>query len=124
MKNVTRELNRAMTAAELITELEGLPEDTPVLFCCDYGDHCHTQQALPIQQIEVVSASRLGESGYSQSGIALSREDEDDSSYYCAACDEMYVVPVCPKHGTRNICENGEPAPDAETEDTQVVILQ
>lgn len=124
MTKVTRELNRAMTVGDLIAELEGLPEDTPVLFCCDYGDHCHTTQALPVKQIEVVQASRLGESGYSQSGIALSREDEDDSGFYCAAYNDVYTVPVCPKHGTRNVCEDGEPAPDAETEETQVVILQ
>jgi hypothetical protein len=124
MTKVTRELNSAMTVADLIAELEGLPEDTRVLFCCDYGDHCHTTQALPVRGIEVVSASRLGESGYSQSGIALSREEEDGDGYYCAACDEVYTVPTCPKHGTWNVCENGEPAPDADTEETQVVILQ
>lgn len=124
MTKVTRELQRAKTVGDLIAELEGLPEDTPVLFCCDYGDHCHTQQALPVHEIEVVPANRLGESGYSQSGIALSREEEDESGYYCAACDEVYTVPTCPKHGTRNVCENGEPALDDETEGAQVVILQ
>lgn len=124
MKKVTRELSRAWTVADLRTELEGLPEDTPVLFVCDYGDHCHTQQALPVRGIEVVQASRLSESGYSQSGIALSCEEEDDSGYYCPKCENEWSSPTCPRCGGRCVTEDGEPAPDAETDVAQVVILQ
>jgi hypothetical protein len=61
-----------MTVADLIAELQDLDEDLPVLFVCDYGDHCHTSQALPVESLGVIGVSHLYDSAYSQSGVALS----------------------------------------------------
>ena len=40
----------------------------------DYGDHCHTTQALRIHEAR---ASKLGTSGYSDSGLAVLDEDSE-----------------------------------------------
>jgi hypothetical protein len=75
-------LQNAMTVGQLRKELEGLPDDAVVLYVCDYGDHCHTQQALPISEIADLGCDeRIEESAYSSSGLCLltiNDEDEDD----------------------------------------------
>jgi hypothetical protein len=77
-QTIDRKVKNALTVGELITELQGYPEDAPVLFVTDYGDHCHTQQALPIEAIEEWPISTIGTSGYSHSGIAFNEPDEDE----------------------------------------------
>jgi len=71
-------LARTMTVEQLINELRFHPSDTPVVFACDYGDHCHTQQALRPKDVDLVDASLVVSSGYSQSGFAVDDEPEDD----------------------------------------------
>ena len=67
---------------ELIEQLQGAMEeygpDVEVVCTADYGDHCHTEQALPLRG--EVSERKVHESGYSNSGWALNDEnaDEDD----------------------------------------------
>ena len=75
---VERKLGRALTVEDLIAELEQYPKDARVVFACDYGDHSHTDQALPIENVEELTGAVLYESGYSQSGLAIREMDEDD----------------------------------------------
>ena len=47
------------------------PEAVP-LFVLDYGDYCHTQQALPVTEVRgLEEAEVIQESAYSKSGLAL-----------------------------------------------------
>lgn len=68
-----------LTVRELREALEDEEDDAHVVLVADYGDHCHTQQALPIMDVTV---TKMKESGYSASGWAVldaeSRYDEDD----------------------------------------------
>ncbi len=70
---ISRKLSNALTVEELIDELQNYPKDAKVVFACDYGDYCHTQQALPIETCDEIDLSneRIEESGYSRSGLAL-----------------------------------------------------
>lgn len=71
--------NSGMTVGDLIERLQQLDAEAPVFFVCDYGDYCHTQQALPVNDVEVKQSSQFEtDSGYSNSGIALKREHDDD----------------------------------------------
>jgi hypothetical protein len=82
MNDVQRILERGMTVADLIEELKTFEPDARVVFTCDYGDMCHTQQALPVESINRVKEyQRIEESAYSKSGIALQDFNEDH-------CDE------------------------------------
>jgi hypothetical protein len=72
-----RELRNALTVKQLIETLEGEDPDAIVVFACDYGDHSHTQQALPVESAEMLY-DKIRESAYSQSGLAICDEDEDD----------------------------------------------
>lgn len=68
-----------MTVNDLICELQYLADngegDKEVYFGCDYGDYCHTEQALPVKYVE---EGKLCESGYSRSGKAFKSSDYDD----------------------------------------------
>ncbi len=74
---VTRVLGQTMTVADLREVLADCPDDAAVVLVCDYGDRCHTQQALTIQEC-VMADGELVDSGYSQSGIAYRAYDEMD----------------------------------------------
>ena len=87
MSTVERKLSHGTTVADLIAELEGLPQDAVVLFACDYGDYVHTQQALPVSEVIACNSNRLEESGYSRSGIALREESDDDENEEAAQDD-------------------------------------
>lgn len=71
-------LERGMTVEDLIYELKGYPPGTRVVFACDYGDHCHTDQALPIATVEALypDEHQLYISGYSQSEVAIRELNE------------------------------------------------
>ena len=43
---IDRALARGMTVAQLIEALQDMPDDAVVVFGSDYGDICHTEQAL------------------------------------------------------------------------------
>lgn len=78
MSDVKRVMQRAMTAKQLIEQLEDMDPEAAVFFVCDYGDHCHTEQALPVKDVEEVTESALEESAYSNSGVAMRRDDDED----------------------------------------------
>ena len=77
---VQRTLGGALTVGELIEILQGCPEDARIVFTCDYGDYGHTQQALPVRAVGSLDeqGGTLQPSGYSQSGLAISRSDDED----------------------------------------------
>ena len=77
---------KTITVAELIAILQDEDPDARVIFSTDYGDHCHTQQALPLRgrTCEVL----VRESGYSTSGFALVDEDCERPR----ATDETFLV--------------------------------
>lgn len=68
-----------MTVNDLICELQYLADngegDKEVYFGCDYGDYCHTEQALPVKYVE---EGKLRKSGYSRSGKAFESSDDDE----------------------------------------------
>lgn len=101
-----RTLENALTVGELIEELKMVDPAARVVFACDYGDICHTQQALTVETIdELAEDEALKESGYSKSGIAIESREID---WYCEACDEDFTIPDCPQCGTECRNEEGE----------------
>lgn len=67
---------RTITVATLRRLLENEDDDALVVFTADYGDICHTPQALPLRgRIEEVTIEK---SGYSHSGYAIVDADEED----------------------------------------------
>lgn len=67
---------RTITVAQLLEALEGEDPEALVVFSTDYGDYCHTQQALPLKgELEEVE---IKESGYSNSGFAIIEEEDRD----------------------------------------------
>ena len=81
---IDRALDRGMTVAQLIEALQDMPEDAVVVFGSDYGDICHTEQALVVGQVDEIdpSTERLETSAYSHSGIAI------ESIVDAAECDD------------------------------------
>lgn len=75
MSKVQRVVASGMTVARLRDKLEGCPDEAVVVFVCDYGDHCHTPQALPVCSVE--EEGRLYETAYSESGVALRDEGDE-----------------------------------------------
>lgn len=75
---IRRVLESAMTVAELIEELESLPGNCRVVFACDYGDHSHTQQLLPVETADEYDpdVEAIEETGYSRSGLEVLEREE------------------------------------------------
>jgi len=84
-----------MTVRDLMEELEGMDPDSAVVFTCDYGDHCHTQQALPVESVDQVYGSDFRESAYSKSGIAIVQDDREDYGEVPEDETEEGCMPVC-----------------------------
>jgi len=82
------------TVGDLIRELQDFDPDSKVVFGIDYGDHCHTEQALPIEQAEAIPASRLSDTAYSNSGVCIRDEDDagDEEHESIEQSDELPVV--------------------------------
>jgi hypothetical protein len=70
---INRTLAGGMTVAQLIEALQDMPEDAVVVVGSDYGDICHTEQALVVRRVEELddATERLETSAYSHSGIAI-----------------------------------------------------
>lgn len=77
-REIVSRINSAFTKKQLLEELEFIDDDALVLFVCDYGDHHHTQQALPVSEAEEMLVRDLSTSAYSHSGVALPDDDPDD----------------------------------------------
>jgi hypothetical protein len=90
-------LDRGMTVAQLIEALQDMPEDAVVVFDSDYGDICHTEQALLVSRVEELDneTERLETSAYSHSGIAVKPivdATEADGAEASVAEDANHVV--------------------------------
>lgn len=81
MTSINNAIQNGLTVSDLMDTLKGMDDDAIVLFVCDYGDHCHTQQALPINDVEQSDTMNLYSSAYSKSGIAKTRDSEDEDRY-------------------------------------------
>ena len=70
---IDRTLAGGLTVAQLIEALEDLPDDAVVVFGSDYGDICHTEQALVVGRVDEIDSGteRIETSAYSHSGIAI-----------------------------------------------------
>ena len=78
-RKTQRTLNHGITVAVLIETLRDFERDAVVLFTCDYGDYCHTRQALPVISVDPLDEQEcIKESGYSQSGLAIGNYDETE----------------------------------------------
>ena len=84
-EDLPRFLENCMTVGDLRAMLEDFDNDSKVLLTSDYGDHHHTEQALPIESVELLDEDPfrcLAPSGYSQSGVAIQEtyndEEEDE----------------------------------------------
>ena len=87
MNKIEQVLNRGLTAAQLIEALRDMSAEAVPLFVLDYGDYCHTQQALPVTEVRgLEEAEVIQESAYSKSGLAL--EEVDDDEKYTAAAEK------------------------------------
>jgi len=76
---IDRVLEDGLTVAQLIEALRQMPDDAVVVFGCDYGDICHTEQALVVRKVdELDPGTRLETSAYSNSGVAIERLDDED----------------------------------------------
>ena len=77
-RSIQRKMDRATTVADLIEELQNYPQDALVFFGCDYGDICHTEQALPVHTVaELEDDEVLEESAYSKSGLAIEKLEDN-----------------------------------------------
>lgn len=91
---IERKLQNCMTVADLKLQLESLDPDAKVLFVCDYGDYCHTQQALPVEQIYEGDEpqEQLVKSAYSKSGLALVDDEDDEGEVPSEYEQQNFVV--------------------------------
>ncbi len=94
---IDRVLAHGMTVAQLIEALQDMPEDALVVFGSDYGDICHTEQALVVRRVEELddATERLEASAHSHSGIAIEPivdAAEADDAESSAAEDANRVV--------------------------------
>jgi hypothetical protein len=80
-----------MTVADLIAALVDFDPKAEVMLTSDYGDHCHTEQALEIEDVEEVA---LEKSGYSATGWAVPSDEEDEDD------DEEEEAPRAKKRRT------------------------
>jgi len=65
-----------MNVSELIEELKKMPQDLPVCFSYDYGDHTHTHVA---PEVDAVERSQVVYSGYHEKWkLVESDEGEQD----------------------------------------------
>ncbi len=88
-----RNFRTAMTVAELIEALQDCDPDAIPLFTVDYGDYHHTQQALPVKECEGLTYGQfVVESAYSQSGMALVEDEDDDAAGNHDAQEQQFVI--------------------------------
>ena len=79
------ERSAVMTVRDLREMLDGFEDNAPVFVQTDYGDHCHTQQLLPIETVEDTNENGIEKTAYSISGIARRDDplDDDDDDTEC-----------------------------------------
>lgn len=68
---------KSITVRELIERLQDEDQDALVVVGADYGDHGHTEQALPLRGD--IEQTRVTRSAYSDSGFAIADNDDEDA---------------------------------------------
>lgn len=71
---------RNMTVADLIEQLQQMPQEAFVGFQSCYGDYHRTQQFLPVQDVSELDEQEytIQVTAYSKSGLCISEIDQDD----------------------------------------------
>jgi len=87
-------LEQALTVRDLIEALEEMDQDAPMVFASDYGDICHTTQALPVGRVGRVGIGEIEESAYSHSGLAIRDEGEEANGLVIDDDYDDYEPPV------------------------------
>lgn len=67
-------MKNTMTVADLIAELQDMPQDLPVRFAYNYGDHWHTTVAASVKSVEVGATEH---SDYHDMHKCISLNDEE-----------------------------------------------
>ena len=79
--SVESKLQNGIIVGDLMEELKRFDPAAVVVFGCDYGDHSHTEQALPVESVDSLyeGSERIKKTAYSRSGLAIKLiPDEDD----------------------------------------------
>jgi len=71
--SVESKLQNGITVGDLMEELKRFDPEAVVVFGCDYGDHGHTEQALPVESVDSLheGSERIEKTAYSRSGLAI-----------------------------------------------------
>jgi hypothetical protein len=77
-EKIASKLDRTMTVRDLIEALEDQDPDAYVVFADDYGDYCHTIQALLVNEVEPIDGKLALNRGYSESGLEIVCDEADD----------------------------------------------
>jgi hypothetical protein len=92
-------LRDVLTVEDLIEELQGMDQKARVIFACDFGDHAHTEQALPVMSVEPIFAGEhaLYDTAYSESGVGI-REIDDIDELVPSDEAHKHVIAVVLRH--------------------------
>ena len=123
MSKKNQMIQNATTVGQLKDMIEDYDDNTPVFFSCNYGDYHNTQQALFVSEADEVDSSKITESAYSHSGLALS-DPHEDFEFWCKKCEQEMEYKKCPKCGSRTVDETGEPSEGDDDESTTILILK
>jgi len=92
MSEVTELMENTLTVGQLRDLIETIEDDTPVVIVCGYGDRGNTQQAIRIDDADMMVRGDFAPSAYSDSGVAMV-EDEDGSGYDGEEdCNPVFVL--------------------------------
>ena len=96
-----------LTVAELIDELSTHDPEAIVVFACDYGDICHTQQAMPVSSADELDPDGpaatwaiVGATARSGGAAMAEVQERPDDLRNC----ESTPLCVAPRNGTTVAC--------------------
>jgi len=83
---------KSINLSLLLSELQGsISEDVIMIASCNYGDHCSTQQVIPLTGVEI---GYVRESAYSNSGFKIIENDDERQP------DDQKVIILNPETNT------------------------
>ncbi len=91
---IDRALCEGMTVSDLIEALLQMLAEAVVVFGSDFGDICHTEQALVVRRVEELghASERLEASAYSHAGVAIEQRDDEGNDEPEASDEATPVV--------------------------------